>query len=158
MDLEDRIEFKLDQVEYEQPLSELQLENINWVEVRTALNRAPSQYAYWSNILATVEQKLRKEELAFEAWYAEQYQPVDAVSRASTSESAKKMKVLINCRDLYMKKRGRISRLLTVRDKVSAIVRGYDLHARVLQTIGGLLRAEVGLAAGGSGIRTSEDL
>jgi len=112
-------------------------------EIRVYLNRAPSKYAYWSSLLADINQRLRIKNDAYDFWFAMKMSRLDIKGRPS--EAAKKTQVILTFPDEYKTKRKEISELEYVRDQTTVLVKAYEMQSRTLQTVGSLMRSEMEL-------------
>jgi len=141
----DGIEFVFEDQQYTDLTSNLELSNITTDQIRAALNRAPSKYMYWSHLLADVNSKIRAADAEYDYWYATVYSEIDSEEPKKT-EGWKKGRIILNNASDWKKRIKRKSDLLLVKDKVSALVNAYEMQSRTLQTVAGLLRAEMELS------------
>ncbi len=139
------VDFVFEDQKYTDLTSNLELSNITTDQIRAALNRAPSKYIYWSHLLADVNSKIRASDAEYDYWYAEVYSEIDSEEPKKT-EAWKKGRIILNHVSDWRKRMKRKSSLLLVKDKVSALVNAYEMQARTLQTVAGLLRAEMELS------------
>lgn len=139
------VDFVFDDQQYTDLTSNLELSDITTDQIRAALNRAPAKYIYWSHLLADVNSKVRASDAEYEYWYANVYSAIDSEDPKKT-EGWKKSRIILNNTSDWKKRIKRRSDLLLVKDKVSALVNAYEMQSRTLQTVAGLLRAEMELS------------
>lgn len=136
------INFELDGQQFSEVLENLTLGDISPDKVRVALDRAPSKYAYWSNLLAEVNGKIRAAEAEYEYWYAKAYSDIDSEEPKKTESWKKNQVIIVNTQE-WKKRIRRNSELQLVKDHLSTLVKAYEMQSRTLQTVAGLLRAEM---------------
>ena len=150
-------EFAFDGSDFSLDLPSLKVSDpSSWIEVRDRINEIPQEYAYWSAIYAEIQQKLKDAELNYDTWFATQYDAVSKEMKASTSESAKKHKVVVENYDKYVELQQTINGINRLAMKVYPFIKSLDMQLRGLQTVGSALKAEMNMSATGSG-SLSED-
>ena len=122
-----------------------QLSEITTDQIRTALNKAPAKYGYWSSMLADVNAKIRAANAEYDFWYAEVYSAIDQEEPKKTEGWKKNQIILMHTVD-WKKRMKRLSELHLVKDKVETLVKSYEMQSRTLQTVAGLIRAEMELS------------
>ena len=149
----DTLNFTFDGSQYSLDFPSLKVSDpTSWIEVRDRMNEIPQEYAFWSSVLAEIKQKVDDAKLDFDVWFAGRYNLVSQDMKASTSESAKKHKVIVENYDEYVEYQETILSVETLYSKVYAFVKSLDLQLRSLQTIGSALKVEMNMTATGGGI------
>ena len=143
------IEFNYETSHYQEPLANLKLEAMTPDEIRKALDRCVPKYAYWSNILADVSKTIRETETSYELWFARKYSDISGkwteTKGRYVAEGTKKNEVILMNIKEYKKWQEDLNKLYFVRDKLSLLVKSYEMQSRLLQTIASLLKAEMGM-------------
>jgi hypothetical protein len=136
------VAFSYNGKEYTDKDSNLELRELTPEQVRISLNRAPAKYAYWSSLLAEVNFALDDLSNQFDFWFAEKYNIV-VTADPKTTETAKKNNVMLNNAKEYKVWLFKLGQLRVARDKLSTIVKAYEMQSRTLQTVAGLIRSEL---------------
>ena len=123
-------------------------DSTSWADVRERMNDIPFEYAYWSAVLASLNQRIKEMEIEFEGWYAEAYAEATKDMPKSASEGAKKQRLLVAHYESYKGHQVEIAKLAAVASKVGTFVRAIDMQLRSLQTIGSALKAEMNMTPG----------
>jgi hypothetical protein len=141
------IEFDFGGTHYREPMANLKLDTMTPSDIRTALDRVTPKYAYWSSKAADISKTIREVETNYEVWFAQKRTEVkiDNVPKFKISETMiKNEAILVNVKD-YKKKQEELSNLYYVRDKMTLLVKSFEMQSRLLQTIASLLKAEMGM-------------
>lgn len=125
---------------YQDNTARLQVDKLTPEEVRHALNRAPSKYAFWGAMLAKVERMVGAKRAAYELWLATKQ---SKYSTTRMSETAKRYAVMVSYPNEYKTWQKAILELEEVRSKIAVLVKAYEIQSRTLQSVSGLLRAEL---------------
>jgi hypothetical protein len=143
------VEFMYGGVRYAEPMANLHLEAMTPLEIRTALDRVTPKFAFWSSKLADLSKVIRETETAYEMWFAEKYAAAsgrwtEAKSRY-IAEGTKRNEVILNNVKEYKKWQSDLSELSFVKDKMSLLVKSFEMQSRMLQTIASLMKTEMGM-------------
>lgn len=144
--LQSNISFKYGDQAYEESTSgHLDLIALTPLELKEALNRAPGKYAYWSSILADISKDLNDLEAKYKLWYAEVYLRVRSANDNKGTESFFEQTIYSQYAAKMQEYLRRKNDLVHARDKCKAIVAGYEIQSRTLQTIAGIYKQELGM-------------
>jgi len=140
--MDSTLEFNYEGQSYGDSVANLELSNLTPEEVRVALNRAPAKYAYWGGFHASVNTKIDEQKADMDVWFAKKYSEV-AREDPKATETAKKNYIMLAYNVEYSERLNNIRALELARDKVSVLVKAYEMQSRTLQSIAGLMRAEL---------------
>jgi hypothetical protein len=146
-DVEGKIEFEFGGAHYIEPMANLKLDTMTPSDIRTALDRVTPKYAYWSSKAADISKTIREVETLYEVWFAQKRSEVklDNVPKFKISETMiKNESILMNVKN-YKKKQDELTHLYYVRDKMTLLVKSFEMQSRLLQTIASLLKVEMGM-------------
>lgn len=125
---------------YQDSTARLEVSKLTPEEVRTALNRAPSKYAFWGSMLAEVDKMLAAKRVLYEMWLATHHSKYSATRM---SETAKKYDIMVSYPSEYKAWQKLLIELEEVKAKLAVLVEAYKIQSRTLQSVSGSLRAEL---------------
>lgn len=134
--------FEYDGQTYKETLSNLELTMLTPDDVRMALNRAPAKFAFWGAFQAQVSERLDDEKSQLDFWFADKYRDAARDDPKST-ETAKRNYIMLTYSREYSSRLQTIRALEFVRERVSTLVKAFEMQSRTLQSIAGLMRAEL---------------
>lgn len=125
---------------YQDSTARLEVSQLTPEEVRGALNRAPSKYAFWGSMLAEVDKMLAAKRVLYELWMATHH---SKYSTTRMSETAKKYDIMVSYPTEYKAWQKMLIELEEVKAKLAVLVEAYKIQSRTLQSVSGSLRAEL---------------
>lgn len=116
-------------------------------QMKRKLDKCPAYLAFWRNLLVDVEREIEDAQEEFEVWFAGRYDVIEKQAertKARTTETWMKNRVLLENADDYRRRKGKIRDSQDVSKRLNALIRSYDTLSWTLRTIGQLTAAEFG--------------
>lgn len=124
-------------------LGTLQVKHLSILEIKEALNRNAAELAYWEDIMASVESELQGLEDIFEVKWSRWYTAVSSIAPKGVTEGWKKSTIIVKHSKEYKLYLRNKRSLVFIKNKIKALVKGYETQSRTLQSVAGLSKSQL---------------
>lgn len=110
------------------------------------MSRIPTDYAFWATIRSELEEEIAKMKHNYELWHAEKYAEVcgDEKTPRTATETYKESQIIVSHGELYKKKKAEIEEVESSLRKLKVLLKSLEMKKEMLQSIGAMVREEIG--------------
>lgn len=136
------VKFSWQGEDYEERIENYNLKNISIMEIKEALNKVSGKYTYWASKVAEVAKSFEGLQLAYDIWYAKTYLGVSK-NNSKATEKMKNNVILVEQEEDVRSKLSQLHDITHVLGKLKAIVKGYEIQYKTLQSLSAIHRHEI---------------